>query len=72
MFWLNTKGLVTNRKSPGGLKIDPSRKLGQQKLPETDIAESDFLVKLSGHTYFTLFFSVSISVKFEQVNSDWE
>ena len=36
-----------NIKSPGGLKIDPSRKLGQQKLQETDIAESDFLMKLA-------------------------
>ena len=28
----------------GGLKIDESRKLGQQKLEEADIAESDFIL----------------------------
>ena len=36
-----------NGKSPGGLRTDPSRKLGQQKLQETDIAESDFLTKFA-------------------------
>ena len=36
-----------NGKSPGGPRTDPSRKLGQQKLQETYIAESDFLTKFA-------------------------
>ena len=38
-----------NGKSPGGLKIDPSRKLGSKKLQETDTAEFDFLMKLANN-----------------------